>query len=74
MPTRGYEVLLPGSKLILLDCAVEDQEMELAHALAHLDLHLDSIEAGAGFSDDEEAQADWLAALRLDRPGTWQWN
>lgn len=74
VPTRGFEIILSGPQLVMIDCAADDQEMELAHALAHLDLHMDVIQAGCGFSDDEEWQADWLARVRLDRLWCRNWE
>lgn len=70
-PTENHEVIVAGPHLILLDCASTDAELALAHHLSHLDLHMGTVLSGDGFSAQQEAEADWLARLRLDRPGTW---
>ena len=62
------EVITPDAKLVLLDCDVynEDPELALAHAIAHLDLHMGS---SGDFTEQQCQDADFYAELRLDRMG-----
>lgn len=74
VPLRGYEAFLPDCRLILLDTDSEDLELELAHRLAHLDLHLETILAGEGLTVAQEVEAAWLADMRLDRVWARDWE
>lgn len=64
---HAVEVIRPREKLILIDADHfnEDPGLHLAHAIAHLDLHLDQMPAW--FSDAQCQDADFYAELRLDR-------
>ena len=62
------ELLCPSKRAVLVDQEwyEQDPEWAVAHQVAHLDLghHLD---LGRPYTSEDEAQADWLAQLRLDR-------
>jgi hypothetical protein len=60
------EVIRPREKLIVIDAEhhSEDPELHEAHAIAHLDLHLDRLPAW--FVEQQCADADFYALLRLD--------
>jgi hypothetical protein len=63
------EIISAEGKLILLDVAQwPDAETAFAHALAHLDLGHHTMPADPA----HEAEADWLASIRLDREGSRQ--
>jgi hypothetical protein len=60
------EVIDLDARVILTDSAQCGPEMALAHSLSHLDLgHLEAVPSGR-FSEAQEADADWLAEVRLD--------
>lgn len=73
-PTKRCEIIIIEPRLILLDCASGDAEYDLTHHLCHLDLHPEAVAKGQGFTPKQEAEADWAAQLRLDRPGTWDFD
>jgi hypothetical protein len=54
--------------LICQEWYERDEDGALAHVIAHLDLG--HHEAGGKVSAEEEAMAEWLARVRLDREGT----
>lgn len=63
-PIGCREVIHPVTRLIVLDVSLEGDQEALAHAVAHLDLHLD----GEGpFTASQEDQASFLAQVRMDR-------
>lgn len=61
------EQVCPNKQRIYLsfESASSDQEMALAHALAHVDLH--ALLTVAEFTLDQEKEAEDLALLRLGR-------
>lgn len=63
---KTHEVVTPGMKLIILDPAAFDGDVEwaLAHGAAHLDEHSGMI---CCLTAEQCNQADYLAQLRLDR-------
>jgi hypothetical protein len=67
----AVEKIRPGEKLIIIDTEHfnEDPQLHLAHAVAHLDLHLGRLPAW--FSDEHCMHADFLAEVRLDRDEEW---
>lgn len=62
-----HEVVSPGKKLLIIDPAAfnGDVEWALAHGAAHLDEHMGMI---CCLTAEACNQADYLAQLRLDRP------
>jgi hypothetical protein len=64
------EAFLPDERLIELDSGYfdDDWELALAHAVAHLDLHLDEA-TEEELSRQQCRDATFLADVRLDREG-----
>jgi hypothetical protein len=63
--SNSDELFLPSSHTVLVDASACGMPWALAHVAAHLDLehHLDCCD---GFTDEQEREASWLAALRMD--------
>lgn len=60
------EVIDLDTHVILTDPKHSGPEMAIAHSLSHLDLaHHEHAYCGR-FSEAQEAEADWLAKMRLD--------
>lgn len=62
------EVISPAKKLILFDESRDPCEAT-AHAVAHLDLR--HHEDAGWMCEEQEAQADWLAQVRIDGERSW---
>lgn len=68
-PLGVPELIYPAGRVVLLEEQDHpDRNRALAHAIVHLDLHLDS---RGEFTDCQEAQAEFLADVRLDQHGYW---
>jgi hypothetical protein len=67
---RCTELYVPGTKTAYLDidAVAEDPEHAYAHAVAHMDYHLG--ELGDVMTPEQEAQANDVAHIRLDREGS----
>jgi hypothetical protein len=65
------EVIVTSRQLILIDPARGGEEWAVAHACSHLDLSHHLAGPGGTFSAAQEADADWLARVRLDVSIDW---
>ena len=63
---RASEVVCSEQEMILIDPSQFGGDLELAyaHVVSHLDHHMRVINA---LTDVHESEADWIAAVRLDR-------
>lgn len=61
------EIVDIAKRLILIDSSSRGDDYAYAHAVAHLDLGHITRAANGEFTAQQEADAHWLALIRLDR-------
>lgn len=65
MPNGTDEMFFPAEQTIFIDPSACDLEWAQAHIAAHLTLE-HHLNCDNGFTDAQESEASWLAAMRMD--------